>query len=496
MTGVIVVLFVVVAALVGANLLALRNDMNSDQRRAVPALLATDRLLTALVDQETGVRGYLLGHTSDLLEPYTMGQQEQASQELRLHDLLVHDAAGRRYLNQLDDAVSSWQVWASQALNQAEERSSLPRPLQESLAARSKVLFDAIRTRQGALSAYLQTNARNARNRADSARIRLAWFFIGSLIASAAILVLARLLFGRWIASPLAAISRQVAAVPASGEAEPLPQQGPRELTALTAEIDALRSRLRRQLVETERAMEALRQRGPAVVALREQLLPQLPGIPGLDASCELAPAEGLLAGDWGDLVDLGDGSWALVLLDVSGHGAHAGILALRLKQLFVPALRDGRSPEEVFAWSVDSIGELGEQFATALIVTGRTDEPSIRYANAGHPEPLLCTPAGVRRLAPTGPLLSSETRAFGWTAQQLTLGVGDRLAAYTDGFTEARDEQGREFGLDQLQLLICSGGPPAETVRETIRTVREHQPISRDDATLIVLDRRAIVPR
>jgi sigma-B regulation protein RsbU (phosphoserine phosphatase) len=358
------------------------------------------------------------------------------------------------------------------------------------------VLFDAIRTRQGALSAYLQTNARNARNRADSARIRLAWFFIGSLIASAAILVLARLLFGRWIASPLAAISRQVAAVPASGEAEPLPQQGPRELTALTAEIDALRSRLRRQLVETERAMEALRQRGPAVVALREQLLPQLPGIPGLDASCELAPAEGLLAGDWGDLVDLGDGSWALVLLDVSGHGAHAGILALRLKQLFVPALRDGRSPEEVFAWSVDSIGELGEQFATALIVTGRTDEPSIRYANAGHPEPLLCTPAGVRRLAPTGPLLSSETRAFGWTAQQLTLGVGDRLAAYTDGFTEARDEQGREFGLDQLQLLICSGGPPAETVRETIRTVREHQPISRDDATLIVLDRRAIVPR
>lgn len=494
MTGVIVALFVVVAVLVGANLLALRKDMHLDQERAVPALLATDRLLTALVDQETGVRGFLLGHSSDLLQPYTMGLQEQASQELRLHDLLVNDATGRRYLTQLDAAVSSWQVWASEALGQAEQVRSLPRPVQQQEAARSKGLFDAIRSRQGALASYLQANARHARNRADSARVRLAWFFIGSLIASAAFLALARWLFGRWIAAPLAAISRQVAAVPASGEAEPLPQQGPRELSALTAEIDGLRSRLRRQLLETERAMEALRQRGPAVVALREQLLPQMPEIPGLDSGCELAPAEGLLAGDWGDLVDLGDGHWALMLLDVSGHGAQAGILALRLKQLFVPALRDGRPPEEVFAWSVDSIGTWEEQFATALIVAGRTDDPGIRYANAGHPEPLLCTPDGVRRLPPTGPLLSSETRAFGWTAQQLTLEVGDRLAAYTDGFTEARDERGREFGVDRLQQLICSGKPPAETVRQTIRAVRDHQTLSRDDATLIVLDRRSIV--
>jgi serine phosphatase RsbU (regulator of sigma subunit) len=182
------------------------------------------------------------------------------------------------------------------------------------------------------------------------------------------------------------------------------------------------------------------------------------------------------------------------MLLDVSGHGAQAGILALRLKQLFVPALRDGRAPEDVFAWSVDNIGEWEEQFATALIVTGRTDDPGIRYANAGHPEPLLCTPDGVRRLPPTGPLLTGETRAFGWTALQLTLGVGDRLAAYTDGFTEARDEQGREFGIDRLQQLICSGKPAPVTVRDTIRAVRDHQPLSRDDATLIVLDRRAIV--
>src|SRR5690349_4253410 len=109
---------------------------------------------------------------------------------------------------------------------------------------------------------------------------------------------------------------------------------------------------------------------------------------------------------------------------------------------------------------------------------------PGSGYANAGHPEPLICTPDGVRRLPPTGPLLTGETRSFGWTAQQLTLSVGDRLAAYTDGFTEARDEQGREFGLDRLQQLICSGGPPADTVRETIRAVREHQPVSRDDAT------------
>src|SRR5690242_3967412 len=144
MTGVIIALFVVVAVLVGANLLALRNDMNADQRRAVPALLATDRLLTALVNQETGVRGYLLGHNSDLLEPYNTGLDQQASSELRLHDLLVHDTTGRRYLSQLDDAVSNWQVWASEALNMAEQLPGLPRDVQQQEATRSKALFDTI----------------------------------------------------------------------------------------------------------------------------------------------------------------------------------------------------------------------------------------------------------------------------------------------------------------------------------------------------------------
>jgi sigma-B regulation protein RsbU (phosphoserine phosphatase) len=492
-TALIVALFIVVAVLVGANLVALRNDMRTDQRQAVPALVATDRLLTALIAQQAGVRGYLLGRTEDLITPYRLGQEEQSTQELRLHDLLQSDPTGRRYLSALDDAVSTWQIWASQALAYAAQAPSIPATVQQQQAAESRTLFVSIRNRQDRLSTYLQDKALHARDKADGARIRLAWFFVGSLIVSAIFLVLARVLFGRWIAAPLARISRQVAAVPASGEADPLPQQGPRELAALTTEIDALRSRLRQQLLETERAMEALRQRGPAVVALREQLLPQLPIIPGLDASCELAPAEGLLAGDWGDLVDLGDGRWALMLLDVSGHGAQAGILALRLKQLFVPALRDGRSPEEVFAWSVDSIGEWEEQFATALIVAGRTDDPRIRYANAGHPEPLLCTPDGVRRLPPTGPLLSGETRRFGWTSDELTLGVGDRLATYTDGIPEARDEQGSEFGVDRLQQLVCSARSPAESVRETINALREHQPVSRDDATLIVLDRRAI---
>jgi serine phosphatase RsbU (regulator of sigma subunit) len=58
-------------------------------------------------------------------------------------------------------------------------------------------------------------------------------------------------------------------------------------------------------------------------------------------------------------------------------------------------------------------------------------------------------------------------------------LDVGDRIAAYTDGITEARDASGQEFGLERVQQQVSSGGSPVDTVRATLAAVREYQPVT-----------------
>ncbi|WP_311984702.1 SpoIIE family protein phosphatase [Parafrankia sp. CH37] len=57
-----------------------------------------------------------------------------------------------------------------------------------------------------------------------------------------------------------------------------------------------------------------------------------------------------------------------MVVGDVSGHGAVAGVFALRLKQLLDAALARGADPGPAIEWVVNSLGETDEMFATAIV--------------------------------------------------------------------------------------------------------------------------------
>jgi serine phosphatase RsbU (regulator of sigma subunit) len=70
----------------------------------------------------------------------------------------------------------------------------------------------------------------------------------------------------------------------------------------------------------------------------------------------------------------------------------------------------------------------------------------------------------------------------------------GDRLLLYTDGIVEARDADGREFGLRRFADFIirhhASGLPVPETLRRLIHAVLTyHDGILRDDATVLLAE-------
>jgi serine phosphatase RsbU (regulator of sigma subunit) len=262
--------------------------------------------------------------------------------------------------------------------------------------------------------------------------------------------------------------------------------------TVLPAQAsEAIRSPRRAEPPRAGRDAAGLRQRDEAVAELRSRLMPRIADLPSLDVAGALEPVDGVLAGDWFDLRRVGERGWVLLLVDVSGHGAEAGILALQLKQLLIPVLSEGLSPGAALAWAVRHVEDNEDRFATAVVVVGSLGDSAISYANAGHPPPFLGRPGRLRRLEPTGPLLSPVLADPRWRTRTDRLEVGERLIAYTDGVTEARAADGSEFGEERLAAFLdAEDGCAQSVVTGCLAAVRRFRDVARDDSTIAVIRR------
>jgi serine phosphatase RsbU (regulator of sigma subunit)/CHASE3 domain sensor protein len=489
------------------SLLQLRQSYLEEADRVRPAELVEQQLVVAVVNQETGLRGYLLSGEPSFLQPYRQGISDEATAERQLAANLSGDPPAIGMLDQARGAAEAWRHQAEPAalsLGPAAQSTAPPDAAtmarRQQALMRSKVLFDALRNRLDVLGNHLTVRAGRASLATRHAWVALLVTLGVSTLAALAGIGWARRQFQHWIRDPLRELAHTVSSVSSSGEGPAVatpPAHASVELGSLTLEIESMRERLHRELESAAEANRALRQRGATVLALAEQLRPRVALVPGLQVAGTMEPAEGVLAGDWLDVLDLDEGRWCLVLGDVSGHGAEAGILALRIKGLLIPLLRAGMSPGAALRFLGVNMEDWGESFATLLVLVGDTVTPEVRYSSAGHPEPLLrrAGRTSVERLQPTGPLLTSVTGEADWRTETVRLDVGDWLIAYTDGVVDSRGQDGEEFGLERLEeLVLDAAGGANELATAAMRSMIRFQPRGRDDRTLVVLRRTALI--
>ena len=266
---------------------------------------------------------------------------------------------------------------------------------------------------------------------------------------------------------------------------------GPPEIASVGRDAEAMRRRILNELDLSRGALEALDQQGPVVAALREQLSPSpSEPVPGIEVGGALHPAEGLLAGDWYDVLALEDGRAAMLVVDVSGHGAEAGLTALRLKEILTTAIRQGLEPERALALAGVTFSD-GNQFASCVIAVLDPAGGRVRWANAGHPPPLVVRQGrDIWALGSTGPILS--IMGGEWTAQEADLEHGATVVGYTDGMTEARrgDDFFGDARLREHLRALAAEGPQAivDALASDARDHAEGRP--RDDVTLVALRR------
>ena len=202
----------------------------------------------------------------------------------------------------------------------------------------------------------------------------------------------------------------------------------------------------------------------------------------------------GAVSGDYCDLIEH-DGSLYFFLGDVSGKGIAASLLMTQIHALFRNLLTMGIPLGLVVSHVNRSICEKVLTGNYVTIVCGQAKpDGAVEIYNAGHP-PVLATNRGdILLLESTGIPLGLFHEANP-PATDLQLEAGDTLFLYTDGLSEAR-QQDDEYGVDRLTELMRKHGRlcPTELISVCLNDLAEFTGTTprSDDLTLLALQRTA----
>lgn len=415
-------------------------------RSLQPARDELSAILTSLIDQETGQRGYVITGQERFLEPYVTGRLGVDSGVMRLRQLVGDQPELLAGIGRIERRISAWRQLGADFEIAAKRAGRDEEAVALVATGTGMELFDQARAELSGVRSQLLVELAAEQERVDRLRRVLDAVSTIGFAVTLLLVALAGFLLRQWITLPLTRLSVAVRAVAGGQLGTTIPEEGPPDLAGLGADVEGMRRRLLDEIDDATRAREALNKRGMVVLTLRDELAPRQEVLPpGVSVAARLEPAEGVLAGDWYDLVPTTGGCLTLVLVDVSGHATESGVFAVKTKHLALAALEDGRPPGEALAWLADRLGDTGDEFLTGVIVELDPSTGRLRYASAGHPPMLVVSDDGVMELPGTGPLLGPLPGR--WATEEIELAPGDLVAVYSDGLVEAQDDARREFG-------------------------------------------------
>ncbi|BCB86640.1 sensor histidine kinase [Phytohabitans suffuscus] len=234
-----------------------RSQVDTLANRATPLRTGSEALLTALVDQETSVRGFALNGNEQDLQPYTSGIAE----ERRLTDAmlaLIEDEQGiRDRLQRVTDGAASWRRDVAEPVITA-VRAQGPAAGQVLIDDSSRQQFDQLRRTvedlQNEIRAFRNGTADEAKGGSNLLVVLLIAATVIVLLAGIALLVSLR----RMVIEPLTSLAEQVRAVAGGQYDRPIVTDGPPELATLATDVEGMRQKIASDLAEVREARERI----------------------------------------------------------------------------------------------------------------------------------------------------------------------------------------------------------------------------------------------
>jgi sigma-B regulation protein RsbU (phosphoserine phosphatase) len=237
---------------------------------------------------------------------------------------------------------------------------------------------------------------------------------------------------------------------------------------------------------------------------IQQMLLPKAPPrIPGLDIDARYTPAQ-KVSGDFYDLFALPGNRLGVAVADVSGKGIPASLLMAMCRTDLRQIAPRHESPAQTLAELNRTLGgDLRGMFITILYAVIDPGRGEVTFARAGHELPLFSRRDPGTGL-PLGEYVGSEGMPVGLVPDEIfsaviadrtePFGPGDALVLYTDGLTEAPNEEDKEFSNARLAdavrtLHTRSARELNDGILETVHRFAGTVPL-RDDLTLVTVKR------
>lgn len=212
-----------------------------------PARTQAFRLQAALLDQETGVRGYQLTKDEDLLEPYRRGLIDESAARARLGDLVEELDRPVADLRAVDRAAREWRTgFADPALAGASGDDAAS-------VAGAKQAFDRVRAALNAQQEHLGQEQRAARAAFADARTDRDRALIAALVAVLLTGVAITVLVHFTVVRPLDTVRTASRRVAGGDFDHAIPAHGPADLRTLAAAVEGMRLRVVSELATSRR---------------------------------------------------------------------------------------------------------------------------------------------------------------------------------------------------------------------------------------------------
>ncbi len=200
---------------------------------------------------------------------------------------------------------------------------------------------------------------------------------------------------------------------------------------------------------------------------IQTALLPKsIPRLEGIELAAFNHPAQEI-GGDYYDFIQIDEDHLGIAIADVSGKGIVGAIMMSISRSVLRAQAMMSRSPEEVLKnvnrVMYEDIAE--DMFVSMLYMVLNLRTHTLVMARAGHERPVWSHAHKKRFTIVDSPGIAlgiADREAFEAALEEETVQLkpGDVIVAYTDGVTEARNEQGEEWGVDPFLEAVSTAAP------------------------------------
>ncbi|MCB2231461.1 SpoIIE family protein phosphatase [bacterium] len=244
-------------------------------------------------------------------------------------------------------------------------------------------------------------------------------------------------------------------------------------------------------------SLERIRLQEEVTMARQIQLdlLPSHPPKMPCSVICALSEPSRTVGGDFYDFIQVdGRKQVGIVIADASGKGMPAALLIAQIQAIIHSEVNNGNSIAMMLRNMNRQIAlsTSAEKYVTLFYGELDRETGEFEYANAGHNYPVLVRASGEVELLEVGGPVIGAFPYMEYESTKVKLNDGDVVFFFTDGLSEAMDEQGVEYGEERIRSFVRDNRhmEPEELMKCILEDVRAFDPSTppQDDTTIVTL--------